>query len=147
MRIGASSQLIASRSAATRSRTCAGSRQLRRKRMKPSGSAARKKRCSSGLSSSPVQPRMTARGAFLGAPPTSPGNDAPDAALLQLAADPLGRRLVRDGSRQDAVVDPLLAQIGADWRRRQRAEKVGVLPPDPLPVLARGILAAHRAEL
>src|SRR6266478_6404790 len=138
---------MASRSEATKSRTCAGSRQLRRKRMKPTGSAARKKRRSSGLSSSPVQPRMTARGAFPGAPLTSPGNDAPDAALLQLAADPLRRSLVRDGSGQDAVVDTLVAQIGTDRRRRKGAEKVGVLAFDPLPFLTRGILAAHRAEL
>src|SRR5947207_13721543 len=115
--------------------------------MKPTGSAAPKKRRSSGLSCSPVQPRMTARGAFPGAPLASPGNDAPDTALLQLAADPLSRSLVRDGSSHDTVVDPLVAQIGTDRRRRKGAEEVGVLPFDPFPFLTRFILAAHRAEL
>src|SRR5439155_25337649 len=42
---------------------------------------------------------------------------------------------------------PFLAEIGADRPRREGAEKVGILPLDPLPFLTRGILAAHRAEL
>src|SRR5947208_9011039 len=99
--------------------------------MKPTGSAAPKKRVSSAVSCSPAQPNMTERGAFPGAPFTSAGNDAPDAALLQLAADPLGRRRIRDGSRLDAIVDPFLAEIGADRPRRDGAEKVGILPLDP----------------
>src|SRR5215471_19051747 len=86
---------------------------------------------------------MTARGASL----ASPGNDAPDATLLQLAADPLGCRLIGDGRGLDAIVDPLVAEIGTDRRCRKSAEEVGVLPLDPLPFLTRGVLATHRAEL
>src|SRR6266436_6242710 len=107
--------------------------------MKPTGSAAVKKRRSELFKLSPEQPRMTARGCV-----GSACNDASDRTPLQLAADPIGIRY-RPGL--DPVVDPLVAEIGADGRRREIAEQIRILSLDPTPFLARRILAAYRAEL
>ena len=57
---------------------------------------------------------MTARGTFPSAAAASSGNDAPDVALFQLAADPLGRSRIGNRSGLDAIIDPPLAEIRAD---------------------------------
>src|ERR1700730_5994961 len=125
------------RSEATNSLTWSGELQLRRNRMKPTGSAARKKSRSKALRLSPEQPKMTARGASL-------RNDAPDIAPLQLTADPVG---VGDGGRLDAVEYPLVTEIGTDRDRRKATEQIRIRPLDAIPFLACHVLAAHRAEL
>src|ERR1700738_2758415 len=125
------------RSEATNSLTWSGELQLRRNRMKPTGSAARKKSRSKAFRLSPEQPRMTARGASL-------RNDAPDIAPLQLAADSVG---VGNGDRLDAVEHPLVTEIGTDGRCRNTREQIRIRPLDAIPFLACHVLAAHRAEL
>jgi hypothetical protein len=103
----------------------------------PGQTAAAKKSRSTALRLSPAQPRTTARG-------SSSGNDAPDIAPLQLAAD-----LVRIGDRAGlkAVEHPPVTEVGAGRGGREAAEQVGIFPFETVPFLARRILAAHRAEL
>ena len=115
--------------------------------MKPTGSASPKKRRSSAVSVSPAQPRMTARGAFGVGAFGSSGNDAPDIALFQLVAEPLGGSRICHRCGLDAVIYPFVAEISADRRCRKAAENVGIFPLDPLPLLPRSLFAAHRAEL
>src|SRR6202047_3990587 len=125
------------RSEATNSLTWSGELQVRRNRMKPTGSAARKKSRSKPSRLSPEQPKMTARGASL-------RNDAPDIAPLQLTADPVG---VGDGGRLDAVEYPLVTKIGTGRDRRRAADQIRLGPLDAAPSLACDVLAAHGAEL
>src|SRR5271156_881533 len=105
--------------------------------MKPAGSAAAKKSRSEAVRRSPEQPKTTASGALS-------GNDAPDFAPLQLAADPVG---IRDGGSLDTVKHPLFAEIGTNECRRDTPKQVWIRTPDTVPFLARGLLAAHRSEL
>src|SRR5271169_382093 len=105
--------------------------------MKPTGSAAAKKSRSEEVRRSPEQPKTTASGALS-------GNDTPDVALLQLAADPVG---IRDGGSLQTVKHPLFAEIGTNECRRDAPEQVWVRAPDTVPFLARGLLAAHGSEL
>src|ERR1700730_8545463 len=127
------------RNEATNSLTWSGELQLRRNRMKPTGSAARKKSRSKALRLSPEQPRMTARGA-------SSRNDAPDIAPFQLAAEPVRIRICDRGCL-DAVEHPLVTEIGADGRRRNTCEQIRIGPLDAIPFPAGDVLAVHRAEL
>src|SRR3954462_7115396 len=60
MRTGASARPTDARKSAVRAATCAGVPMLRLNRMKPQGSASRKKARSSGVSSGPEQPTMKA---------------------------------------------------------------------------------------
>src|ERR1700730_17750125 len=103
--------------------------------MKPTGSAAAKKSRSEAVRCSPEQPKTTASGALS-------GNDAPEIAPLQLAADPL---CIRDGGSLEAVKHPFVAEIGANGCRRDTPEHVWIRAPDTVPFLARGLLAAHRS--
>ncbi len=110
MRIGASSRPTLSRKAAIRSRSCAGSRQLRAKRQKPSGFAAVKKSRSAGLSDRPAQPKTIARGVdeFRA---RSSSNRAPQMPRLQIPAHMLGGGRLGEQSRLDAIPHPLFAEI------------------------------------
>src|SRR5260370_42429342 len=105
--------------------------------MKPTGSAAAKKSRSEAVRRSPEHPKTTASGALS-------GNDAPDVAPLQLAADPL---CIRDGGSLEAVKHPLLAKIGTNGWRRNTSKQAWIGAPDTVPFLPRGLLAAHRSEL
>src|SRR5204862_6884744 len=125
------------RSEATRSRTCSGELQLRRNRIKPTGSATPKKSRSEGVRRSPEHPRITASGALS-------GNDAPDVAPLQLAAHPL---CIRDGGSLDAVKHALFAEIGTNWCGRRTSEQVWIGASDTIPFLMPGFLTAPRSEL
>src|SRR6202035_1654152 len=105
--------------------------------MKPTGSAPAKKSRSEAVRRSPKQPKTTASGALS-------GNDAPDVAPPQLAADAVG---IRDWGSQEAVKHPFVAEIGANGCRRGTSEQVWIRAPDTVPFLTRGLLAAHRGEL
>src|SRR5208282_354500 len=105
--------------------------------MKPAGSAAAKKSRSEAVRRSPEQPKTTASGALS-------GNDAPDVAPLQLAADPVG---IRYGGSLETVKHPLFAEIGTNECRRDTPKQVWIRAPDTVPFLTRGLLAAHRSEL
>src|SRR5882724_7003795 len=121
MSTGASARPTPARRSSTRRRSCAGSRQLRWKRMKPSGSTARKKSRSSGASAAPAQPKTIARGWLIA---LGADRDAVDIAPLQRAAQPLGRGGVADRRGLDAVVDAARAEIDAWPDRRHIAEQV-----------------------
>src|SRR5207245_665607 len=121
----------------TSSRTCSGELQLRPNRMKPAGPAAAKRSRSKALRRSPEQPSTTASGALS-------GNDAPDISPLQRAADPIG---IRDRRGLEAVKHPLVAEVGTNGCRRNACKQIGVRLLDAVPLLARGVLAAHRTDL
>src|SRR5271170_3538857 len=77
----------------------------------------------------------------------SADDDAGEAALPHLAADPVGRRCIGDRAGLDAVIDTLVAEIGADRDPREFAEQIGVLVLETLPFAARFAFAARCAEL
>src|SRR5205823_4467481 len=112
--------------------------------MKPSGSASRKKSRSSGASAAPAQPRIIARDWLIA---SGVDQDAGDIAALELAAEPLGGGAVTDRRRLDAIIDTALAEIGARPGGGQLAEHVAIGTMDPLPFLARRLLATQGAEL
>jgi len=68
-------------------------------------------------------------------------------ALPQLAADPVGRRGVRDRPGLDPVIYSFFTEIGADRDRRQCPEEIGILAFQPFPFAARFAFGAHGAEL
>src|SRR5579883_470887 len=103
MSTGASARPTLSRRSATSLRTCAGLSQFRWKRMKPRGSASRKKSRSAAASAGPAQPKMTAAGLRL-------DKEAADPAPLQLVAAALRLGGIGDGSRLDAVESTALAE-------------------------------------
>src|SRR5580692_4617504 len=125
------------RSEAANSLTWSGELQLRRNRMKPTGSAAAKKSRSEAVIRSPEQPKTTASGALS-------GNDAPDVAPLQFAADPL---CIRDRGRLEPVKHSFVAEVGTNEICRGTPKQVRIRAPDTVPFLPRGLLAAHRSEL
>src|SRR5271169_3766537 len=77
----------------------------------------------------------------------SSDDDARQVTLPQLTAELCGGRRVPDRSRQNTVIDALVAEIGANRHRRQVAEQIRIAALDASPFLARIPLAAHRAEL
>jgi hypothetical protein len=72
------------------------------------------------------------------------GNYAPDIAPLQLAADPL---CIRDRGSLEPVKYTLFAEIGTNGYRRDAPKQVWIRALDTVPLLTRGLLAAHRSEL
>src|SRR5579883_2351975 len=130
---------MASRRSATRARTLSGLAQLRWNRMKPSGSASRRKRRYSAVRAGPAQPKMTARGSRL-------DKDAPDAATLEFPAVALGGRGIRDRSGLDAVEDAAFAEIDARRAESRRPQQVAMLALETLPFLLGALGRAHRAE-
>src|SRR5580658_10618165 len=140
MSTGASPRPTASRSAATSARTWSGSRQLRWKRMNPSGSASRKNARSAALSSGPAQPKMTASGSRL-------DKEAPDTAALQLVAGALRRCRVGHGPGLDTIEDAAVAEIDSRRAHAEPAQHVLILLAQPLPLFRRRFGRTHRAEL
>src|SRR6185312_11210060 len=143
MRTGASPRPTVSRRSSTRRRTWSGVSQLRWKRMKPTGSASRKKARSSAARIAPAQPKIAARGAA----GSGADEEAGDMTMLQLFADMLGLAAVADRAGLDAVPDAALAEIGARPFGAEAAEEILLRRADLAPGAARRGLAADRREL
>src|SRR6266568_4496651 len=107
----------------------------------PSGSEAAKKRRSSAVKRSPAQPRTTARGSLFFDRARSPRKDAPEVAPLQFTAQLFGRCRIAERTGQHAIVDALVAEIGADRDGGKLAQQIRVFTLQPGPIVARGLRA------
>src|SRR5690348_9238934 len=119
MSTGAVARPTVPRNSATSARSCAGFSQLRLNRMKPRGSASRKKARSWAESAGPAQPTISARGSRL-------DNDAPDAAAFQFAAIALFCRRIPDRPGLDAIEGAARAEIDAVRAQGERAQYVAI---------------------
>src|SRR6185312_1996702 len=102
-------------------RTWPGSAQLRRNRIKPSGSASANSDRSVALSRSPAQLNRIASGIFR----DSFDKAAPESAFLERPAQTVGGGLVGQRPRLDSVVDALFPEIGAHRVGGELAEEIG----------------------
>src|SRR5207245_1955193 len=143
---GASARPTDWRSPATRERTWSGFSTLRANRMKPSGSAARKKSRSSAVSEVPAQPKMM-EAVIAAAARSKPHRQALLLLRFQLFAYLLGLRRIGQRAGLDAVVDSLGAEVGPLHGQLQGTESIGELLLQLGPLRLGEIDRLHRPEL
>ena len=123
MRTGASARPTAARKSVTNCDNCSGAAQFRAKTINPSGLLARKKSCSAASSRGPAQPKITARGIWIGVGEwDSVGdNEAADVHGFQLPANIVGFAARSERPNPHAVPDAFVTKIDAYHNDAHRA--------------------------